>query len=59
MASIQERNADFIPCALSANEALGPAANAFLKKVFIHVKIASEFSMRHSHVATAPTWSTT
>ena len=46
MASIKERNADFIPFALSANGALGPAANAFLKMVFNHVKIAREFSMR-------------
>ena len=49
----------FVPFALSANGALGPAGNAFLKKVFSHVKIASEFSMRHSHAASAPTWPTT
>ena len=59
MASIQERNAVFIPFALSANGAPGPATNAFLKKVFGHAKIASEFSMRHSYAAAASAWSKT
>ena len=58
-ASIQECNALFIPFALSANGALGPVAYSFLMAVLGHAKIASEFSMRHSHAEPASTWSTT
>ena len=58
MAPILKRNALFIPFVLSANGALGPAANSFLGMAFSHAKIASEFSMRHSHAAKVPTWST-
>ena len=59
MTSILERNAIFTPFALSANGALSPAAYSFLEMVFSHTKIASEFRMRHSHAAAAPTWPTT
>ena len=57
MAPIQERRTPFVPFPLSANGALGPAANSFLRTAFSHVKIASEFGMRHSHTETASTWS--
>jgi len=58
MVSIQERNAISIPLPLSENGALGPAAYSFHKMAFVHAKIASEFSMRHSHAAAASTWPT-
>ena len=59
MAQILERSTISIPFALKADGASGPAAYSFLKMVFSHVKIASEFIMRHFHAATEPTWSTT
>ena len=59
MASILEHNKIPIPFALSADLAPGPAASSFLKKLFNQVKIASGFSIRHSHAATASTWPTT
>ena len=54
-ASILEHNTTITLFALFAKGALRPAANSFLKMVFSHAKIASEFSMRHSHAATAST----
>ena len=55
MAHFPERSTITVLSALSTNGATGPSDNPFFKVAFSHAKIASEFSMRHFHVATAPT----